>query len=668
MEKSLRDDIQEKPTPLILAPAGSRQSFFAGLAAGADAIYCGLKQYSARMEAKNFSEEELQRLTEMAHENGVAVYIAMNAVLKPSEVLEAGKTLDRLQRYVRPDGIIIQDLGFLQLARQTGFEGDVHLSTLSNVSFSSALKAIRHYPEIRHVVLPRELNIDEIKTMAVACPEGVKLEVFIHGALCYAVSGRCYWSSFLGGKSGLRGRCVQPCRRQYRLADKNERFFSCNDLSIDVLAKTLRSIPKVGIWKIEGRKKSPHYVYYTVMAYKLLRDMDKIPGGRGEIKKSALGFLQQALGREGTHYNFLPQRPFSPLQKDGHTASGLYAGSVKGGQEPFLIPRMDLLAEDVLRIGYEDQTWHTKIRLKRFVPKGGRFVLPVSSKRKPKNGSAVFIVDRREKELVRMIERLQKKSDSICLSPVRASGFRVVLPTRNQRRIRPRDVTVYRNLPEGKRGSGKTGFWLSAHAGDVQPRYSPADIVFLPPVIWPGDEKEIRSRIRMALEKGIGEFVLNGFWQQSLFPDISKKLRLWAGPFCNITNPLTLQTLSDQGYAGAVVSPELSGKNFLELAVSSPIPIGVVIAGLWPLCVSRIAPQDIPQDRPFSSPKGEQAWVHQHGKDFWVFPNWGIDLRSRKEELTRAGYSLFLHFIEPTPRGIKLKDRKGEWNWKHGME
>jgi collagenase-like PrtC family protease len=101
------------------------------------------------------------------------------------------------------------------------------------VSFPAALHLIQEKLPVDSLVLPRELTVDEIKAAAAGCPPGLSLEVFIHGALCYGVSGRCYWSSFLGGKSGLRGRCVQPCRRIYNQGREGRRFFSCLDLSID---------------------------------------------------------------------------------------------------------------------------------------------------------------------------------------------------------------------------------------------------------------------------------------------------------------------------------------------------------------------------------------------------------------------------------------------------
>ncbi|RPJ17425.1 MAG: U32 family peptidase, partial [Desulfobacteraceae bacterium] len=201
--------------PQILAPAGNKASFLAAIAAGADAVYCGLKAYSARMEAKNFTVEELAPLSGLAHEKGVQVFVAVNSILKHEDLSVAANLVAQLERLVKPDGLIIQDLALVDLVKQAGFSGELHLSTLANVSFPSALKLVKERLGINRVVVPRELSIDEIKALSDACPENLSLEVFVHGALCYGVSGRCYWSSYFGGKSGLRGRCVQPCRRVY---------------------------------------------------------------------------------------------------------------------------------------------------------------------------------------------------------------------------------------------------------------------------------------------------------------------------------------------------------------------------------------------------------------------------------------------------------------------
>ncbi|MCP4021625.1 MAG: U32 family peptidase, partial [Desulfobacteraceae bacterium] len=273
--------------PHILAPAGDKNSFLAAMAAGADAIYCGLKIFSARMEADNFSIEELSRLSKLAKQHHIKLYIAFNSIIKEGEQEKAFKILNKLVQHVDVDALIVQDLAMISLARKSGFKGEFHLSTLGNMTFPIGMETVKQMG-FSKLVLPREMTIDEIKEMADQAPKGLDLEVFIHGALCYGISGRCYWSSWFGGKSGLRGRCVQPCRRMYLQKGQNKRFFSCMDFSVDVLAKILKEVPCVTTWKIEGRKKSPHYVYYTVKAFQMLRDDPK-------LKKEALGFLDYAM-------------------------------------------------------------------------------------------------------------------------------------------------------------------------------------------------------------------------------------------------------------------------------------------------------------------------------------------------------------------------------------
>ena len=390
---------------MILAPAGNRASFLAALAAGADAVYCGLQQFSARMEAHNFSPSDLAPLADAARERGVKIFMAVNSLVRPDELDHLGRALQTLQRTVKPDALIVQDLAVVQLARQIGFVGEIHLSTLANLSFPQALAAVRQHWGIRTVVLPRELSVEEIKTMAAACPPDLDLEVFVHGALCYGVSGRCYWSSYMGGRSGLRGRCVQPCRRSYIQGDRPQRLFSCQDLSLDVLVKVLLTIPRIRAWKIEGRKKGPHYVYYTVRAYRLLRDHLDDPEEKSRVKKDAQDLLAYALGRPGTHFGFLPQRPQNPVQPKISTASGLFLGKLRGdARKPYLQPRIPLLQDDLVRFGYEDEKGHLLLRVPRAVPAKGRlFVTPPGGSA----GQPAFLIDRREDQLTRILAELE---------------------------------------------------------------------------------------------------------------------------------------------------------------------------------------------------------------------------------------------------------------------
>ena len=655
---------KEKNTPIILAPAGNKAAFLAALAAGADAIYCGLKHFSASMQAKNFGLDELSRLVQLAHAKNTHVYITLNTLLTNADLNAIGQTLARVSQQVRPDAVIVQDLGLVELVRQAGFKGEVHLSTLANVTSIEALRHLRKNLKIARVVLPRELNVDEVKMMAQTCPPDLKLEVFIHGALCYAVSGRCYWSSYLGGKSGLRGQCVQPCRRRYAHAEHSRRLFACQDLSLDVLVKVLKSIPAINTWKIEGRKKGPHYVYYVVQAYRLLRDHGHVP----QRKKEALALLGYALGRATTHYNFLPQRPQPAVPSGKPTGSGLFIGRVRGSQRnPYFIPREALIPGDVLRIGYEDDAWHQVKRLKQAVPAKGKLHLRSPSGKAPRKSTPIFLVDRREKDLVALLDGLERELKPIEPRTGGKSSFKVRLPQGWKRRLKTLRLSVHRP-PMPKKAAGVTGLWLIPDNDLRTPaRILPQTWVWLPPVTWPGAEQAILDQIKKLQNRGARKFVLNTPWQITWFKK-SKHLDLWAGPFCNTANVLAIKVLRDLGFNGIIVSPELHRRDYLALPQHSPLPLGIVVSGVWPLCISRTISPEMTIDTPFTSPKGEQGWVHQYGSDYWVFPNWRIDLEAQTKDLIKAGYCMLVDLREPVPRGIRMKTRPGAWNWRIGLK
>ena len=522
-------------SPLILAPAGNRASFLAALAAGADAVYCGLKSYSARAEAKNFTILELAALTELAHRKGMRVYTAFNAMLTAGDLPRAAGLLQDLVRTVQPDALIVQDLAMIDLARQKGFTGDINLSTLANAGFAKSLGWIRRHLGVNEVVVPRELDIDEIRAMAAACPDGLGLEVFIHGALCYSVSGRCYWSSFLGGKSGLRGRCVQPCRRQYQQRNRPQRHFSCMDLSHDVLVKVLRTIPEVKTWKIEGRKKGPHYVYHTVMAYRMLRDEGHDP----QKKREALQLLAQSLGRPTTHYRFLPQRPQIPLQPETPTGSGLMVGIVKGtAQNPYISPRQPLLAGDVLRVGYEDDAGHTIVRVRKPIARNGRLNFKPGRRGGGGRQMPVFLTDRREPELNRLLEDLETELRSISEPRTGNQPNDVRMPAALRFKKGPaRDMVVTRAATRSG-GRGAKGLWVSPQTVQkTAPKAMASVWWWLSPVLWPASEAETAHLIARLLKGGARQFVLNAPWQAGFF-ERPEDLQLVGGPVLQPGQPV----------------------------------------------------------------------------------------------------------------------------------
>lgn len=257
--------------PELLAPAGDFECLEAAINAGADAIYLAGKEFGARASAKNFSKEELIRAIELAHLYGKKIYLTLNTLIKERE-------WDTLTSFLRPiyesglDGVIIQDLGLIDFMK-TNFEGlELHASTQMTVTGVYGAKILKERGIVR-VVPARELSLDEISEIRKEA--NIEVETFIHGAMCYCYSGQCLFSSYLGGRSGNRGRCAQPCRLPYTVGCGNK-YIKKEDVKYPLSLKdmcTLNSIDKLidaGIdsFKIEGRLKSPEYVAGVTSIYR----------------------------------------------------------------------------------------------------------------------------------------------------------------------------------------------------------------------------------------------------------------------------------------------------------------------------------------------------------------------------------------------------------------
>ncbi|MBQ7739189.1 MAG: U32 family peptidase [Desulfovibrionaceae bacterium] len=669
----MTQDSTHTKRPEILAPAGDKSCFLAALAAGANAIYLGLKNFSARMEAENFSLLEVSRLTDLAHQEGARVYITLNTMLKKDELNQAYRLLRRLETQAGCDGIIIQDLAFITLAHEANFSGGVFLSTLANVTHPKALTLAANLG-CQRVILPRELSIDEIRSMGEACPDNLDLELFVHGALCYCVSGRCYWSSYLGGKSGLRGRCVQPCRRLYQLGatapsqkskgrEVKARYFSCQDLSIDVLAKTLLDIPHLVSWKIEGRKKGPHYVYHVVKAYAMLRDNPE----DSAAKRDALDILDLALGRPSTHARFLPQKTRIPTDPSGVTASGLFIGlTQKVDNQIQLKPKIPLKPQDYLRIGSEEDKFHQTFRVTYPMPKGKVQTLNLKMT-PPPAGTPVFLIDRREKELVNILRTYQQKLTNISGRETKEVNDVLKLPKGSIGKRRS-DMRVLANIPNGKENRASSqhmlGLWVAPKTIQISRPVARRVFWWLPPVIWPDEEKKIQNLVHGLWQDGCRHYVCNAPWQRALFPDeLPDGADLVAGPFCNLANPLSLDILKSQGFKAAFASPELGREDLLALPKASPLPLGFVISGFWPVGISRFGLLGLKTNTPFSSPKGEVFWIRDYGQNSWIYPAWPLDFKDKQAELLNAGYCFFATILENQPQNLPVANRPGHFNY-----
>ncbi len=274
--------------PELLAPAGDIEAGYAALFFGADAVYLGLKSFSARAGATNFEPRELNEFAAYAHHLGRKVYVTINTVLQTHEMPALLKTLDVCSES-KVDGIILQDLGVAKVIKESYPELELHASTQMAVHNKEGALALQKMGFSR-VVLARELSLKEIREIA-AIPN-LETEAFIHGALCYSYSGLCLFSSLVGGRSANRGKCQYPCRALFQKGDKQTHCFSMKDMA---LSENVLKMPVTSL-KIEGRKKKALYVAAVVDYYRHILDE-----GRADLTRAEN--IQQIFSRKWTQFH-----------------------------------------------------------------------------------------------------------------------------------------------------------------------------------------------------------------------------------------------------------------------------------------------------------------------------------------------------------------------------
>ena len=351
----------------ILAPAGSYTAFQAALHAGADAVYAGGTRFGARAFADNFTEEEMIRAIHEAHFFGRRLYMTVNTLLKESET-------EGLYDYLLPyyenglDAVIVQDFGVVEFVRKYFPDLDIHASTQMTVTDVYGARFARDCGMTR-VVPARELSLEEIRQIR----KGTDLEIecFVHGALCYCYSGQCLLSSMIGGRSGNRGRCAQPCRLPYTFdaaAGQGKQYYlSPKDIcTLDLIPDLIEA--GIDSFKIEGRMKSPQYVAGVTAMYRKYSDL-YLQNGREKFRvqpedREMLMDLYNRGGFSDGYYRTRNGRQMISLARPNH--AGVPAAKVKhqNGREVLVYALTDLSAGDVLEIAGEknDHTLGSAVR------------------------------------------------------------------------------------------------------------------------------------------------------------------------------------------------------------------------------------------------------------------------------------------------------------------
>lgn len=337
----------------ILAPAGSREALERAQAAGADAVYLGYAAFSARAGAGNFDAEELKDALAFAHLHHMRVYVTVNTLVRDGELEEVLALLRMLNR-LRADGVLVQDLGILRMARRRFPELRIHASTQMAVHNESGVRWCAG-KGMKRVVLARECSLEEIRRSA---GTGTEIEVFVHGAQCVSVSGECLFSSMVGERSGNRGRCAQPCRKQYLFGGRPGAWLSPRDLC---LRDDLPRLAEAGAasLKIEGRLKRPEYVFTVTESYR--RGMDSLREGKfrpaDPEEKEA---LKQIFHRGGFMRGYaFGAEDAGVIQPGSVNHQGLRAGKVISCRGNLARVRLErrLHDGDGLRVKHGEQEW-----------------------------------------------------------------------------------------------------------------------------------------------------------------------------------------------------------------------------------------------------------------------------------------------------------------------
>ncbi len=285
----------------VLAPVGNNEMLIAAVRSGADAVYFGAKDFSARRNAENFGDFELKNVIKYCHIRGVKAYLTLNILIKDSEMADAVDLAKNAYNF-GIDGVIVQDIGLAKVLHKLLPDLPLHASTQMSIHTPAALPILKQMG-FTQVVVAREMSLEDLKQFCIESQKyNITVEAFVHGALCMSVSGQCLLSAYLGSRSGNRGLCAGPCRLPFKVENGTGYDLSLKDLShLDYV----NELYKIGVrsFKIEGRMKRPEYVAAATKACKAALQTGAVPTDLAETLKNVFsrsgftsGYLENKLG------------------------------------------------------------------------------------------------------------------------------------------------------------------------------------------------------------------------------------------------------------------------------------------------------------------------------------------------------------------------------------
>ncbi|MBQ9937752.1 MAG: U32 family peptidase [Oscillospiraceae bacterium] len=597
----LNANILKTHTPEILAPAGSFESLVAAVRCGANAVYVGSREFSARASAQNFNNDELKKAVEFCHQRDVKLHLAVNTAVYDSEI-DAVKRLITNAAQIGVDALIVSDLGVLSLCREICPELEIHASTQMGIAsplgaeFAASLG-------FKRAVLSRELSFNEIKEI---CNKNViDTEVFVHGAMCMCVSGQCYMSSVLGGRSGNRGRCAQPCRLEFNAAGKGNHHLSLKDMS---LCDHLNKLSDIGVnsFKIEGRMKRPEYVAAAVSLVKASLE--------GTEKEEILSLSRDIFSRSGFTDGYLlcknDKSMFGFRSKDDsqNTASAIKKIHQSFRREYNSVPlsaEITLIENKRAELCFTDKNQNCVSVLgdevlKAETPRNNEDVIREKVSRL---GDTPFYLENlkintTQNALVSpsVINDLRRKATQKLLEkraqPIKREIFEVQeLKSAKKTKTKQKIIARFETL-EQLENADIPLFDEAVISADVilkhNEKIKALNVVYIAE-LWRhafSNDDNLKKSLSALKQIGVNKVVCQNYSQVKIAQNMGFEIML--GAFMNTVNSCALNKLSQTGVSSAVASFELSSKSIKRL--NSPVDLGALVYGYLPLMITRACP------------------------------------------------------------------------------
>ena len=580
--------------PIILAPAGTREAVTAAVRCGADAVYLGAKRFNARRGAENFDDESLAETVRFCHERGTQVFVTVNTLVTDAEREALLRTADEIAA-AGADAVIVQDMAVMRLFRDRYPDLPRHASTQTAVH---DLDGARYLEDLGYktVVLARELTLREMEHICSHIT--ARAEAFVHGAHCMSLSGACYLSAMLGGRSGNRGVCAQPCRLNWRCGG-GDHVLSLKDMSLLSHVRDM-SEAGVGVFKIEGRMKRPEYVAAAVTACR-----QALSGENFDAET-----LRSVFSRSGFTDGYLTGKRdadmFGYRTKDDVT-----------GAEKVLRPLAALYEKETPRVAVSMAFTMDGTRSALTVSDGARIVAaegPIpeaarsratdaaaAEKNLTKTGGTPFFVSDFSAEIAPDLVL-----SASALNGLRRQALEELLAERGRPISREKRETPI--PPPEERDRGRTpALWARfADPGQIPAgesfekillpvsrideailrRYGDRLVGELPAALWPEDEEAMERRLRRLRDAGLREAWTDNIYAIPLCRRVGLGLR--GGPGLNILNTEALRQYESDGLLSVMASFELSMKGVKALGGS--VPLGILGYGRLPLMRFRNCP------------------------------------------------------------------------------